>query len=85
MPHRYQNGKLIAVLDPKNELYVQYKKYKKQWDRLQIVHEGIKNLGWVAVMEHMSMLSSIEDSKERDIENKDYCEMRLETIREHCL
>ena len=87
----YQNGKLIAVLDPKNELYVQYRLRFDGPLRSELKNEGYGNLGWVTHMERMSMLSSIEDSKERDIEKQSYCEMefwcqtkpRVENL--HCL
>ena len=60
-------GKPLAVLDPKNVVYVQYRLRFDRPLRLTLKNEGYGNLGWVAHMEHTSMLSSIEDSKEREI------------------
>ena len=59
-------GKPNAVLDPKNELYVQYRLRFDGSLRAELKNEGYGNLGWVTDMEHKSMLSSIEDSKERN-------------------
>ena len=58
-------GDPLAVLDPKNELYVQYRLRFDRSLRVELKNEGYRYSGGVAVMEHMSMLSSIKVSKER--------------------